>query len=72
MYHEMKQKLRYGSISLFESKCYYRYTILIKTMAAPTKKEQTKPTAKKSMSVEDYIKTQFPKYDEAMKKLADA
>jgi hypothetical protein len=42
-------------------------------MATLTKKEQTKTnTTQKKMSVEDYIKTQFGKYDEAMKKLADA
>jgi hypothetical protein len=43
-------------------------------MTTPTPiggKEKTKNT-KKKMSVEDYIKTQFGKYDEAMKKLADA
>jgi hypothetical protein len=41
-------------------------------MTTLTKKEQTKTTNQKKMSVEDYIKTQFGKYDEAMKKLADA
>jgi hypothetical protein len=41
-------------------------------MATLTRKEQTKTNNQKKMSVEDYIKTQFGKYDEAMKKLADA
>ncbi|MEM8719574.1 MAG: hypothetical protein AAGE84_09735 [Cyanobacteria bacterium P01_G01_bin.39] len=41
-------------------------------MATVTKQKNTKPTVKKVMSVDDYIKTQFPKYDKAMKKLADA
>jgi hypothetical protein len=41
-------------------------------MTKVTKKEQTKATDQKKMSVEDYIKNQFGKYDEAMKKLADA
>lgn len=41
-------------------------------MTTPIEKEKTKTTTKKKMSVEDYIKTQFGKYDEAMKKLADA
>ena len=41
-------------------------------MAKLTKKEPTKATNQKNMSVEDYIKTQFGKYDEAMRKLADA
>ncbi|AFZ36985.1 hypothetical protein Sta7437_3484 [Stanieria cyanosphaera PCC 7437] len=43
-------------------------------MAKVNKKEETNTitNTKKKMSVEDYIKTQFGKYDEAIKKLADA